>query len=448
MTAPLDQKQTPPTHVRYAVLVWLCAAAMIAYTQRNTLGVVEKDMRAELHLTSAESAGIMTTSFFVTYALGQVPAGWLGHVWGSRRALAIFSTICSVATGCCAAAGRLVTFVFLRATMGVNQAGLFPCTTGTIKNWFPGSQWGMANGFLTAFQQIGGGGGAIVAGLVASHLTWRWTFAVFALPGLVWAAWFYCWFRDKPQDHSGVNAGELALLRAPAEEALRPAEPELAEPVPWGALLLSPALFWICFQQFFRGAGYIFYSSWFTTYLRDSFDVQLESAGVMTSMTLWANAAGCLIGGAFSDWLLKLTKSRRISRQGLAIVSQLACAGCTLVADRVSNVTLFVAIMSLGSFCAAPGGPLAYAVTIDMGGKHVRPIFSLMNMWGNLGSLAFPMVVAWLIGAHPKPADWAPVLPAFAVIYLIAGLAWLGFDPNRQILPADLPTEAESRGED
>src|SRR5690242_12972174 len=111
-----------PTRVRYLVLVWLCAAAMIAYTQRNTLGVVEKDMRSELNLTSAESAGIMTTSFFVTYALGQVPAGWLGQVWGSRRALAIFIAICSVATGLCAAAGRLVTFVFLRATMGINQA--------------------------------------------------------------------------------------------------------------------------------------------------------------------------------------------------------------------------------------------------------------------------------------------------------------------------------------
>src|SRR5262249_43342711 len=278
-----------------------------------------------------------------TYALGQGPAGWLGQLWGSRRALALFSAICSAATALCAAAARLPMFVFLRATMGINQAGLFPCTTGTIKNWFPGSQWGMANGFLTAFQQVGGGGGAIVAALVATQLGWRWTFAVFAVPGLIWALWFYYWFRDRPEDHPAVGERELALLRAPAEEALRP--PDAAdEPIPWGALLLSPALFWICFQQFFRGAGYIFYSSCFTTYLRDSFNVKLETAGLMTSMPLWANAVGCVAGGAFSDWLLSCTKSRRISRQGLAVVSQLACAGLTLVANRVSNVTIFVAI--------------------------------------------------------------------------------------------------------
>jgi len=440
--APLAQQA--PTHVRYLVLVWLCAAAMIAYTQRNTLGVVEKDMRKELNLTSVESAGIMSTSFFLTYALGQVPAGWLGQLWGSRRALALFSAICSAATALCAAAARLPMFIFLRGTMGINQAGLFPCTTGTIKNWFPGSQWGMANGFLTAFQQIGGAGGAIVAAYVAIWLGWRWTFAVFAVPGFLWALWFYYWFRDRPEEHQSVNEGELALLNAPAEAVLRQPDAGHDEAIPWGALLLSPALFWICFQQFFRGAGYIFYSSWFTTYLRDSFSVKLEAAGLMTSMPQWANGAGCIAGGMFSDWLLRRTASRRISRQGLAVVSQLACAGLTVIANRVSDVTIFVAIMSVGSFCAAAGGPLAYAVSIDMGGKHVRPIFSLMNMWGNLGSLSFPLVVAWMIGKDPKPSDWAPVLPLFAVIYLIAGLAWLGFNPDRQILP----TEAERPAED
>jgi ACS family glucarate transporter-like MFS transporter len=441
MTAPLNQQA--PTHVRYLVLVWLCAAAMIAYTQRNTLGAVEKDMREELSLTSDESAKIMATGFFATYALGQVPAGWLGQVWGSRRALALFSAICSAATGLCAAAGRLPVFVFLRATMGINQAGLFPCTTGTIKSWFPGSQWGMANGFLTAFQQVGGAGGTIVAAYVGTLLGWRWTFAVFAVPGMIWAIWFYYWFRDRPEEHASVSDGELALLRTSAEQALRSSDTEQAEPIPWVALLLSPALFWICFQQFFRGAGYIFYSTWFPTYLRDSFGVTREAAGWMTSMPLWANAIGCIAGGAFSDWLLQRSGSRRISRQGLAVVSQLACAGLTFVAIRVPDPTTFVAIMSFGSFCAAAGGPLAYAVSIDMGGKHVRPIFSLMNMWGNLGSLAFPMVVARLIGEHPKPADWAPVLPAFGIIYLIAGLAWLGFNPDRQILPAEAPAPPE-----
>jgi MFS family permease len=401
-------------------------------------------MRKELGWSTDDSAKVMATSFFITYALGQVPAGWLGHVWGSRKALALYSAVCSAATGLCALAGRVETFVGLRATMGLNQAGLFPCTTGTIKTWFPGSRWGFANGFINASQQVGGGGGIIIAGLVAAWLGWRSTFAVFAVPGVLWAIWFYYWFRDRPEEHPAVNAGELALLQGPAESHLKSAAEGHDERIPWGALLLSPAMAWICAQQFFRGAGYIFYSSWFTTYLRDRFDVDPTTASWLTSLPLLINAVGSIGGGGFSDWLLHRTGSRRISRQGLAVVSQLACAALALTAQRFTNVALFVSIMCFGSFCASSGGPVAYAITIDMGGRHVRTVFSLMNMWGNLGSMSFPLVVARLIGKDPKPDDWAYVLPLFAGIYAAAGLCWLGFNPDRPILPEE-PSSAGAR---
>jgi ACS family glucarate transporter-like MFS transporter len=439
VTVETNTVTAAPTRVRYVVLFWLCLASIIAYTQRNTLGAIEKDMRQDLGWTTGQSAKVMATGFFLTYALGQVPAGWFGHVWGSRRALALFSAVCSVASGLCGVAGHLEVFVGLRGTMGLNQAGLFPCTTGTVKAWFPWTRWGFANGFITASQQIGGAGGMMIAGAVAAHLGWRSTFFVFAVPGLIWAVWFYYWFRDRPEEHPAVNAAELALLGRPTDAEPSPPSEAVEEPIPWGALLLSPALFWICTQQVFRGAGYIFYSTWFPTYLRESFEVDGDTAAWLTSLPLWANAVGCVAGGGFSDWLLHRTGSRRISRQGMAVVSQLACAAMALVATQFTDVTVFVGIMTLGSLCAAAGGPLAYAITIDMGGRHVRPVFSLMNMWGNLGSLAFPQVVAWLVGPTPKPADWAPVLPLFAAIYAVAGLCWLGFNPDRPILPEPAP---------
>ncbi|HLJ11696.1 MAG TPA: MFS transporter [Planctomycetaceae bacterium] len=419
--------------MRYLVLAWFSAACIIAYCQRNSLGVVEIEMREELQLTKKQSALAMTSAFFFAYALLQVPAGWVGHVWGSRRALTVFAVICSAATSLCMVAGRFPPFVILRGLMGSSQAGLFPCTTGAIKNWFPSYQWGWSNGMLTAFQQVGGAGGAMIAGFVAASFGWRSTFLVFGIPGLLWAIGFYFWFRDRPQDHPSVNAGELAVIRGSAisDDSDR-ARADTS--VPWRVILLSPAMTWICTQQFFRGAAYIFYSTWFSTYLRESRGVDIRSAGWLTSLPLWANAIGCVAGGGFSDWLLVQTGSRRVSRQGLAIASQLAGAALVLAAYPVNSPTLAVLIISLGSFCAAAGGPIAYAITIDMGGEFVRPIFSLMNMWGNLGSFASPFVVAWLVGEGPS-ANWDFVLPVFAGMYVVAGAAWLGFNPSRPIVP-------------
>jgi ACS family glucarate transporter-like MFS transporter len=431
--------------VRYLVLVWLCLAATIAYVQRNSLGVVEKEMREELQLTMNESAWVIGGGFFFSYALLQVPAGWLGHVWGTRRALSVFTLVCATATGLFAIVTGLPALILCRLTMGAGQAGLFPCTTGTIKTWFPGSQWGMSNGFLTAFMQVGAAAGAVAAGSLNVAFGWRWTFGLLAIPGLVWAVWFYIWFRDRPQDHPAVNAGEIELLAGTPTAAAAPLDEPADERIPWGVILTSSALGWICTQQFFRGAGYIFYSSWFTTYLKASRGVAPLKAGLLTSLPLWTFALGSLAGGTISDWLLVRTGSRRISRQGLAIASQFFCAVFVLIAYTVHDSTAAVLIISVGSGCAAIAGPIAYAITIDMGGNHVRTVFSVMNMAGNIGSFAFPFVVAWLVGEGPN-ASWDKVLPVFAAIYVLAGVCWLGFNPDRPIVPVPAIANGTSVG--
>jgi hypothetical protein len=52
-----------------------------------------------------------------------------------------------------------------------------------------------------------------------------------------------------------------------------------------------------------------------------------------------------------------------------------------------------------------------------------------------LGLYLLGIVIAWIVGKDPKPADWAYVLPVFAGIYAMAGVCWLGFNPDRPILP-------------
>jgi ACS family glucarate transporter-like MFS transporter len=420
--------------VRYVVLVFLCAAATIAYVQRNSLGVVETEMREEFGLSEERSAWVVSSSFFLTYALFQVPTGWLGHIWGSRRALPGFSLICAAAALVFSIAAGFPALVASRGIMGLSQAGVFPCATGTIKSWMPVSQRAFASGLLTGFMQVGGAGGVAATGWLATHIGWRNTFALFALPGFLWAVCFYLWFRDSPQDHPSVNEGELELLRNSSIEPRDRRSPGEIEPVPWRELLLSRPMSWFCAQQFFRAAGYVFYTSWFTTYLKNARGVtNLTLAGVLTSLPLCAYALGSFGGGWFSDWLLLRTGSRSISRKGLTMVSQLAFTVFLIIAYPVKDATIAVLIISAGSFCAAIGGPVAYAVAIDMGQNHVRPVFSLMNMWGNIGAFVLPLVVPYLVG---KGADtnWDRALVLIGAIHVATALCWLGFDPGRPVI--------------
>jgi MFS family permease len=139
---------------------------------------------------------------------------------------------------------------------------------------------------------------------------------------------------------------------------------------------------------------------------------------------------GSFAGGALSDWVQRRTGSRRLSRQGLSVVSSLLCAVFILVACRTEGPLATVLLMSAGAFWGAFGSPCAYTITIDLGGRHVATVFSIMNMCGNLGAAAFPVVVPWLLLLG---GGWDLVLFVFAGIFLAAALCWLLVDVDRSV---------------
>ncbi len=454
-----------PTWVRYKVLAMLCLAATIAYVQRNSIGVAELTIRHDLGLTR-EQMGQVMSAFVLTYALFQLPSGWVAHLWGTRRALSVFAFLWSVLTGVMAAATGFLGLVAARLGMGAAQAGVFPCSTASIAKWFPVTRRGLASGALGSFMSVGGAVGAILTAELLQAYSWESVFALYAVPGIIWAAWFYLWFRDAPGEHPAVNIDELSLIEgqgaAPKPKSTAPAR----EPTPWGAILTSSAMWWICGQQFFRAAAYMFFATWFPTYLQEHHGLSRVQAGWLTSLPFWGVVVGGFLGGAVSDGILVRTGSRRLSRQGLAIGSMTCAALTTGLSLVVDDVALVIALFTFSAFFAALAGPCGYTITIDMGGRHVTTVFSMMNMAGNIGAMIFPAVVPLLVvdrpdwvtpgaaaaavGALAAPAgaltglpgllagrlaDWDMAIVALAGAYLAAALCWALVNPEGSIVP-------------
>jgi MFS family permease len=398
-------------------------------TIRKDLALHERDILG-FRLSAREQMGLTISAFFLTYAVFQLPAGLLADRWGTRRSLTLFALLWSAATGLAALAEDLPLLLVSRLTMGAAQAGIFACATLTVAQWFPPTRRALASGSLGSFMSIGGAVSALVTGLLlAQDLSWRWMFVLYAAPGIIWAVGFYLWFRDRPAEHPSVNPAELELLPESVPAPKREPSAASPEPTPWRRLFTSPAMGWICAQQFFRAAGYMFFGSWFATYLMETRPVSIGESGVLTSLPLWGYVLGSPVGGMISDRILARTGSRRLSRQGVAIASQLGCGFLILLAFPIAGAWPAVLLISAGAFLASFAGAVAYTITIDMGGKHVATVFSMMNMSGNLGAMAFPVVVSWLVEA----GGWDPVLFVFAGIYVAGGLCWLGVDPRRSV---------------
>lgn len=412
------------------ILCLLCGAATVAYVQRQSLGTVEKPIREELGLTFAEM-GSVQSSFFLTYALLQIPAGWGVQRWGIRRSLLAMAVVWSFACALIPLVRGTFDLVTLRLLMGAAQAGIFTCTTLAVRRFFVPTRFGLANGVIAGSMQVGGFLGAALAGWVTGWVGWRGMFLLFALPGFFWAAMFWTWFPRDSDDAS--TASRSAPITADT----------------WWSLIGAWPLWCLSCQQFLRAGAQMFFGSWFATYLQEARGLDLTRAGFLTGIPIAVAAVGPLAGGWASDRLLVWSGSRWVSRQGLASGCLLVCALLMFLGYRAPQAYGAVALIGAGAFFAAAAGPAAYTSTMDLGGTRLALVFSIMNMWGNVGAAAFPKLIGQMLGAASQreggsSGAWGDVFTVFIALYLLAAIAWLPFHIRQPIDFAE-PTPPDAK---
>lgn len=418
------------TYTRYKVVFGLCIAASLAYICRNSISVAESTIRSDLNLTKEQTGWIMAM-FSLPYALAQIPSGGLVQRFGTRICLPVFAVAWSIATFLLGKANGWMLLATVRIAQGISQAGIFPASTHTISKWFPATERAFPNGALGAFMSLGGAAGMGIAGVLVANpdIGWRGMYFIFSIPGLLFAVLFWFWFRNHPSEHRTVNPEELNHITKEQEQ-----KDAVNDPTPWRHLFASPATWWICGQQFCRAAAQIFFSSWFATYLQETRGVSIKESGLYSMLPLFALVAGTLVGGRVIDLIFQRTGSLRASRQGVACCSLVVCALLVFVATSAEGATAAVTLVSAGVFFAGLAGPSGYTITIDMGGRHVAPLFSTMNMIGNFGALAFIAGTPYV----EQQIGWSGVMAMFCALFLVAAFCWWRLDSSGTVFDQSL----------
>ena len=404
---------------RYRVLALLCISAAIAYVQRAALSVPASEIAGDLEFADlARDMGWIQSAWYFSYGLMQIPSGWLADRLGSRRALAIFSVVWSLATLLTAFVTDFVSLLVMWSLMGAAQAGAFPCAAKALGRIFPETERARATGLLASGMTLGGAVAPVMTAMILQSLTawadawgidrWRLLLGAYSIPGILWTV---------------VFLGLVSLRTLPAASRTSVA----IVPVDWSRLLRSWPLALLCAQQFFRAAGMVFFMTWFPTFLQKTRDVTLLGSGVLTTVAGIGGVVGSLTGGFFSDWLLLKTGNQRLSRQGIAVVGMGLCSLLIVASYFVSDIQQSIALITLGAFCATFGGVSGYTVAISFGGRQVATVFSTMNMFGNLGAALFPLTAGWLVA---QTGNWNLILFLFASVMAIDALCWAFLNPQ------------------
>lgn len=128
---------------------------------------------------------MIVSSFFVTYALTQIPAGLVAVRFGGARVVCVALVLWSVFTGLTAVAWSFAALVVFRCLFGVAQ-GLFPAAAiDTLSRRSLPQQRLTANGWIQSSNAVGGLLAAVLGGLLLAHWDWRVMFAAVSVLGLL-----------------------------------------------------------------------------------------------------------------------------------------------------------------------------------------------------------------------------------------------------------------------
>ena len=144
-----------PSRVRHLVVASAFLMSALLYLDRFCISIAEVYIQQDLGLTDKQ-VGAMLSAFFWTYALGQVPAGWMTDRFGSRLMLTIYILAWSLLTGLTGAAGVFGALLLLRFGFGFAQAGAYPTAASMISKWMPLQARGRASGIIAVGGRVGG----------------------------------------------------------------------------------------------------------------------------------------------------------------------------------------------------------------------------------------------------------------------------------------------------
>src|SRR5580698_1635108 len=202
-----------PTHARHVVLALTVAAYMITYMDRTVFSTAAPAMRKELGISLVQMGAIFSI-FRWSYALFQVPGGWLGDWIGPRRALTLIVSWWSVFTSLTAAGWNSASLLVIRFIFGAGEAGAFPIATRSLSRWILPGERGFAQGITHAGSRLGAAMTPPLVVWIITRYNWRAAFITFGIMGILWAlAWLF-YYRDSPDQHASANLAERELIRS------------------------------------------------------------------------------------------------------------------------------------------------------------------------------------------------------------------------------------------
>lgn len=376
------------------VLFLLSLSVLINYIDRSNLSIAAPLIKDELGL-SAWQLGKLLSAFFWTYALMQIPAGWLVDRFDVKWVFAAGLLIWSAATAVTGALHGFAALLIVRVILGLGESVAFPSYSKILRGHFGESRRGFANAMIMTGLALGPALGILVGGIAVARFGWRSFFVVLGVAGLLWLVPWWSWMPRRTTPFERATAGDSGYVSI------------LRQRSAWGT----------CIGQSSINYYLYFLVTWLPFYLVRERHLAMNEMAREGALVFLMSAIASVVTGKLGDRWIQAGASPTSIRKGWMAFGHVGI-GFALMFITMTTGPLFIGMLAL--------------VGVFLG-------ISICNSWAFPQSLAGPRMVGRWVGVQNFAGNVAgavaPALTGFLLdrtgsfywpFFITAVVAWIG----------------------
>ena len=406
--------------LRWWIIGLIFIATVINYIDRTAFALLWPQMGEDLGMDNSDYA-LMLNVFMVTYAASKFLSGRLYDKIGTRIGFIASIVVWSVAAAFHAVARGVISLSIVRGLLGLGEAGLWPGAVKSNGEWFPVKQRALAQGIFNSGASIGNVIAPVIIVYLSAQFGWKSTYIILGVIGLLWVIPWYVVNKAKPEDHPWITPEERKLIlddrienNIGEDKDLKSLSIQkiLSYKQPWGVLLC----------RFFIEPIWWFFAGWMPIYLNSKFNLSIEEIGNTMWISYLMAAAGGILGGLFTEAIIKRTSVDTGRKASIVLGSLLIIVGFVgiilFVNDSNYMTFIYLAGIALFGFQFAIGNIQTLSSDLFRGPS----VGTLAGLAGTVAAFS-PIIMNWFIGKITAGGSYTPAFVAITVSVVLAVIA-------------------------
>ena len=359
---------------------------LFAFLNRVSLAAVKSDLEQTFGITPFQYSNL-SSAFFYTYAIMQIPSGILADTLGARKTCFIGGIVMALGTLLFSISATYGVLFVSRLLIGLGSSVIFLSILKIQATWFEERQFSKLTGLTNIF---GYSGGALAQGplaIVIGIFTWRATFLGLGILMAVLCAALFIVVRNRPEDkgydpiviikhtEKSSNAGIIKTL---------------------GEILKCKYMWPLMIINFFIIGINFSMTAWALPYFKDVYNLSVTDAGMITFFYPITAAVFGIVVGSISD----KKGLRKIFTISMLSVMCLLFALIAFANGGRPSITLSIAVILLiGGFQTFT--LLHFGIAKDLNNpKYSGMSTSIANVSMHIGSAVVPLFAGAIISKY------------------------------------------------